>query len=156
MKSIKMLLVALFTLASANAFAQSQIVADVIYSGGLPMPNGPASWGSTVYSDGKVVFYENYADRTVVKVGAVITTAQLNKLVKAGADLVETPLTRDANAPKCMDAPYIRYFLVNKAGESILIRDSLNCVEGNRADFAGYTEALFLKSLDHVVSFGFY
>jgi hypothetical protein len=109
-----------------------------------------------VYSDGKVVFYQNYSNRSVVKVGAYITTAQLNKLIKAGADLVEAPLTRDANAPQCMDAPYIRYFLVNKAGKSIPVHDSMNCVEGNRADYAGYTEALFLKSLDHVVSFGFY
>ena len=155
MKTIKILIIALFSLLAPSAFGQARIVADVIYSGGFPLPNRPLSWGSTVYADGKVVIYENYSDRTVVKVGAYLTAIQIDKLLKAGSDLEVETLVRDDNTPQCMDAPYIRYLIVNKANEMVPIADSRNCVEGHRSDYGGYTEGLFLKALDQVVNYGF-
>jgi hypothetical protein len=148
------MLLAAAALVAGHAQAQSALIGDVMASGGMPIPGGPLSSGISVYADGHVVTYKNYSGRSVVTTVAYLTSQQVDKLLRTGAGLTPVDLVRDASQPQCADAPYVQIAIANAAGQLVKVQDQMNCVTGNRPDYAGLDAAQFLTSLESVALFG--
>lgn len=133
----------------------ANLIADVMNSGGFPSPTLPTSNGTALYDNGEVVFYRNYLDArlNVAAVVAHLSSAQVQQLLTAGANLTEQPLVREAG-PSCADGPYQSTTILNGSGQMVLISDKKECRAGHRADGTGAREASFLQSLNIIANYG--
>ncbi len=138
--------------AASPAFASAFVIAEVNYSGGMPIPGAPTSSGITVLSNGRVVAYKHYTNcaRDTAVVTMRLDRAHIDKILLAAASLTSSELVRDTSAPQCADAPYQLIKVLNARGEMIAIADKLNCVPGHRPDWAAMAEAQLLESLTTV------
>lgn len=154
-------IIALGLVSSAMTIPNSEVnaanlVADLMYSGGMPTPDGLQSSGTSLYEDGQVVYYKNYQDsrRNLAITLATLSISHVAKILKAGANLTEIPMVRDPDAPRCVDAPVQTVQLRNAMGQMVTISDRVNCVNGHRSDWAGGQEAFFMEGLDRVATYG--